>query len=202
MIFGDNLVSITHVPTNWTLEFNTADALDAVDKTDKNMLRVAYARDWESTRGGTTQGIKEVVKPYDWSYSTTYCGTTRNDTDELNSFRPTTEKQIPIELLKRRDPMLFFDEVVLYESELDDNGISLCSAKLRVHEKRMLLLVRLFMRLDNVLVRLRDTRVYVDFETDEVIREYTAKESKLDDVKNVSETSEDGHVYHTLKRLG
>ncbi|KAM0485952.1 hypothetical protein ACHAPX_000648 [Trichoderma viride] len=184
MIFGDNLVSITHVPTNWTLEFNTADALDAVDKTDKNMLRVAYARDWESTREGTTQGIKEVVKPYDWSYSTTYCGTTRNDADELNSFRPTTEKQIPIELLKRRDPMLFFDEVVLYESELDDNGISLCSAKLRVHEKRMLLLVRLFMRLDNVLVRLRDTRVYVDFETDEVIREYTAKESKLDDVKN------------------
>lgn len=190
MIFGDNLVSITHLPTNWTLEFNTADALDAVDKTDKNMLRVAYARDWESTREGTTQSIKEVVKPYDWSYSTTYCGTTRNDGDELKRFKP-TEKQIPIELLKRRDPMLFFDEVVLYESELDDNGISLCSAKLRVHEKRMLLLVRLFMRLDNVLVRLRDTRVYVDFETDEVLREYTAKESKFEDVKNVSETSED-----------
>lgn len=193
MIFGDNLVSITHIPTSWTLEFNTADALDAVDKTDKNMLRVAYARDWESTREGTTQSIKEVVKPYDWSYSTTYCGTTTvqggRTPDEL-SFRPTTEKQIPVELLKRRDPMLFFDEVVLYESELDDNGISLCSAKLRVHEKRMLLLVRLFMRLDNVLVRLRDTRVYVDFETDEVLREYTAKESKLDDVKNVSEISE------------
>lgn len=188
MIFGDNLVSITHVPSSWTLEFNTSDALDAVDKTDKNMLRVAYARDWESTREGTTQSIKEVVKPYDWSYSTTYCGTVRGS-PEL-SFQP-TEKQIPIELLKRRDPMLFFDEVVLYESELDDNGISLYSAKLRVHEKRMLLLVRLFMRLDNVLVRLRDTRVYVDFETDEVLREYTAKESKFDDIKNVSEASED-----------
>ncbi|KAL6910555.1 TIP41-like family domain-containing protein [Trichoderma evansii] len=181
MIFGDNLVSITHVPSNWTLEFNTTDALDAVDKTDKNMLRVAYARDWESTREGTTQSIKEVVKPYDWSYSTTYCGTVQGN-PEL-SFLP-TEKQIPIELLKRRDPMLFFDEVVLYESELDDNGISLYSAKLRVHEKRMLLLVRLFMRLDNVLVRLRDTRVYVDFETDEVLREYTEKESKFEDVKN------------------
>ncbi|PTB43223.1 uncharacterized protein TrAFT101_001774 [Trichoderma asperellum] len=181
MIFGDNLVAITHGPSNWTLEFNTTDALDAVDKTDKNMLRVAYARDWESTREGTTQSIKEVVKPYDWSYSTTYCGTVRGGSE--SSFQP-TEKHIPIELLKRRDPMLFFDEVVLYESELDDNGISLYSAKLRVHEKRMLLLVRLFMRLDNVLVRLRDTRVYVDFETDEVLREYTAKESKFDDVKN------------------
>lgn len=202
MIFGDNLVSITHGPSNWTLEFNTTDALDAVDKTDKNMLRVAYARDWESTREGTTQSIKEVVKPYDWSYSTTYCGTVRGGSE--SSFQP-TEKQIPIELLKRRDPMLFFDEVVLYESELDDNGISLYSAKLRVHEKRMLLLVRLFMRLDNVLVRLRDTRVYVDFETDEVLREYTAKESKFDDVKNVSEASEDNNFFfslHILETLG
>ncbi|KJK89347.1 hypothetical protein H633G_06794 [Metarhizium anisopliae BRIP 53284] len=149
MIFGDNIVSILHRPSKWYFEFNTPDALDAVDKTDKHMLKVAYARDWESTREGTTQNIKEVVKPYDWSYSTTYAGT------------------IPVELLKRRDPILFFDEVVLYESELDDNGISMYSAKVRVHQQRMLILCRLFMRLDNVVVRLRDTRIYVDFETDE-----------------------------------
>lgn len=183
MIFGDNMVSITHVPTGWTLEFNTADALDAVDKTGEKMLKVAYARDWESTREGTTQKIKEVVKPYDWSYSTTYAGTTHGDRNLTVPGKPTG---IPIELLKRRDPILFFDEVVLYESELDDNGISIYSAKLRVHEKRMLLLCRLFLRLDNVIVRIRDTRVYVDFETDEVIREYTAKEASFADVKRVS----------------
>lgn len=49
----------------------------------------------------------------------------------------------------------------------------------------MLLLCRLFMRLDNVVVRIRDTRIYVDFETEEVVREYTAKESSFKDVKNV-----------------
>lgn len=181
MIFGDNMVSLTHVPSGWSMSFNTPDALDAVDKTDKKMLKVAYARDWESTREGTTQKIKEAVKPYDWSYSTEYAGTV----DANPAFQP-TDKQIPIELLKRRDPILFFDEVVLYESELDDNGISIYSVKVRVHEKRMLLLCRLFMRLDNVLVRVRDTRIYVDFETDEVIREYTAKEAAFDDVKRVS----------------
>ncbi|ODA82794.1 hypothetical protein RJ55_01303 [Drechmeria coniospora] len=182
MIFGDNLVAVTHVPSGWTLAFNTPDALDAVDKTDKNMLRVAYARDWESTREGTTRTIKEVVKPYDWSYSTTYAGTVVDAGRSNASFGP-TDHQIPIELLKRRDPILFFDEVVLFESELDDNGISLYSAKLRVHEKRMLLLCRLFMRLDNVLIRIRDTRVYIDFETDQVIREYTAKEAAFADVQ-------------------
>jgi type 2A phosphatase activator TIP41 len=182
MIFGDNMVSMLHAPSKWYFEFNTPDALDAVDKTDRHMLKVAYARDWESTREGTTQGIKEVVKPYDWSYSTTYKGTVGAG---FAQFGP-TEKSIPIELLKRRDRMLFFDEVVLYESELDDNGISMYSAKVRVHQQRMLILCRLFMRLDNVVVRLRDTRIYVDFETDEVIREYTAKEAKFDVVKRVS----------------
>lgn len=189
MIFGDNLVAITHMPSGWTINFNTPDALDAVDKTDKHMLKVAYARDWESTREGTTQKIKEVVKPYDWSYSTTYAGTlqTPPDSAKLPELQPTS-KSIPLELLKRRDPILFFDEVVLFESELDDNGISIYSAKLRVHEQRMLLLCRLFMRLDNVIVRIRDTRVYVDFETDELIREYTVKESSFADVKRVCQT--------------
>ncbi|KAM0434413.1 hypothetical protein ACHAPT_003509 [Fusarium lateritium] len=179
MIFGENLVSLEHVPSGWSVSFNTPDALDAVDKTDRHMLKVAYARDWESTREGTTQGIKEVVKPYDWSYSTTYTGTLA---PEAKQFAPTDEA-IPIELLKRRDPMIFFDEVMLFESELDDNGISIFSVKVRVHEKRMLLLCRLFMRLDNVILRIRDTRIYVDFETDTVLREYSSQEESFANVK-------------------
>lgn len=184
MIFGDNLVSITHAPSGWSISFTTPEALDAVDKTDRKMLKVAYARDWESTREGTTQKIKEVVKPYDWSYSTEYSGT-----EEAGSSGQKLQDgsvAIPLALLQRRDPILFFDEVVLYESELDDNGISIYSAKLRVHEHRMLLLCRLFMRLDNVIVRIRDTRVYVDFKNESVIREYTVKEASFAEVKRVS----------------
>ncbi|KAF6837900.1 hypothetical protein CPLU01_02786 [Colletotrichum plurivorum] len=183
MIFGDNLVRIEHVPTGWSISFNAYDALDGVDKTDKKMLKVAYAKDWSSSREKTSAGIKEVVKPYDWSYSTEYRGTLAEAVDGEERRLRDSKREIPLELLKRRDPILFFDDVMLYESELDDNGISVVSVKVRVHEKRMLLLCRLFMRLDNVVVRIRDTRVYVDFETDEVIREYTAKEDGFDSVK-------------------
>ncbi|OTA60429.1 TIP41-domain-containing protein [Hypoxylon sp. EC38] len=184
MIFGDNIVSIEHKPTGWKIEFNAYHALDAVDKTDKNMLQVAYAKSWSASREQTSAGIKDVVKPYDWSYSTTYKGTVSTPASATQKLRFTpTDKPIPIELLKRRDPILFFDEVMLYESELDDNGISVLSVKVRVHEQRMLLLARLFMRLDNVVVRIRDTRVYVDFAAEEVTREYTAKESGFEDVK-------------------
>jgi len=89
-------------------------------------------------------------------------------------------------LLKRPDPILLFDDLVLYEDEMADNGITTLSIKIRVMPERLLLLSRFFMRLDNVLFRLRDTRVYVDFATGEVIREYSAKEEDYEKVRMVS----------------
>ncbi len=74
----------------------------------------------------------------------------------------------------------------MYESELDDNGVSILSCKLRVMPDRMLLLCRLYMRLDNVIIRIRDTRIYVAFNTGKIIRDYTEKEDKYEDVKRVS----------------
>lgn len=186
MIFGDNLVSVTHLPSGWTIAFTAEAALDRVDKTGERMLRVAYAGEWSSSREKTSAGISEVVKPYDWSYSTDYRGTeSASDADGRKLAAGPGTPPIPIELLRRRDPILFADEVVLYESELDDNGISILSVKVRVMEQRMLLLCRLFMRLDNVVVRVRDTRVYVDFAKDLLIREYTAKEDGFANVKRV-----------------
>ncbi|KAI9742565.1 MAG: hypothetical protein M1818_003705 [Claussenomyces sp. TS43310] len=177
MIFGDNIVAVEHIASGWRVEFNSYDALDRVDKTDKNMLKVAYSKAWSSSREKTHEGIKEVVKPFDWSYTTDYKGTVKG-----KPFEPSTEP-IPIQLLKRPDPILFFEEVVLYESELDDNGISILSCKIRVMPERMLLLCRLFMRLDNVIIRVRDTRIYVDFKSGKVTREYTATEESFDKVQ-------------------
>jgi type 2A phosphatase activator TIP41 len=133
------------------------------------------------SREHTHEGIKEVVKPFDWSYSTDFKGTLQ---PESPPFSPTND-QIPIELLKRPDPILFFDDVILYEDELADNGISMLSCKIRVMPDRLLLLSRFFMRLDNVVVRLRDTRIYVDFDKAEVIREYQAREMSYEDARKV-----------------
>lgn len=132
-------------------------------------------------REHTHAGIKEVVKPFDWSYSTDYQGTLN---PSENPFEP-CPSSIPLELLKRPDPILFFDDVILFEDELADNGISTLSCKIRVMPDRLLLLLRFFMRLDNVLFRLRDTRVYVDFNTQEVIREYQARELEYEKVREV-----------------
>lgn len=145
---------------------------------NENMRWLTYHRE------KTHEGIKEVIKPFDWSYTTNYKGTiTKGKSFEAQKDK---EQPIPIELLKRPDPILFFEEVVLYESELDDNGISIVSCKLRVMPDRMLLLCRMFMRLDNVLIRVRDTRIYVDFNTGAVIRDYTEREDEFEKVKKAS----------------
>lgn len=73
---------------------------------------------------------------------------------------------------------------MLYEDELADNGIAVVSIKIRVMADRLLLLSRFFLRLDGVIVRIRDTRVYVELSTKTVIRQYTAKEESYQVVQS------------------
>lgn len=64
--------------------------------------------------------------------------------------------------------------------------MSILTVKMRVMPERLLLLSRFYMRLDGVLFRIRDTRVFVEFGTKEVIREYTVRELPYAEVANVS----------------
>ncbi len=180
MIFGDNYIAIEHAPSGWGISFNAFDALDRVDKTGERRLKVAYSKEWQQSREDT-HDIKEVVKPFDWSYTTDFKGSLSPTSPQFHD----SSIPIPVELLKRPDPILFFDDVVLYEDELADNGIAMLSCKVRVMPARMLLLCRYFMRLDNVMLRLRDTRIYIDFDTGEVIREYVAKEDDYEKIREI-----------------
>lgn len=129
------------------------------------------------------EGIKEVVKPFDWSYSSDYKGTTHSS---AATWQTTDSSKDPIrtDLLARPDPILFYDDVCLYEDELADNGIAIFSVKIRVMAERLLLLCRFFLRLDGVIVRVRDTRVYIELDSKTVIRQYTAKEESYDAVRS------------------
>lgn len=92
---------------------------------------------------------------------------------------------MPLDKLRRPDPILFFDEVDLYEDELGDNGMSLLSIKVRVMPERMLLLSRFFLRLDDVIFRVRDTRLYIEFATGQVGLDYSVMESPYSRLKQV-----------------
>lgn len=66
---------------------------------------------------------------------------------------PSGTHRINIARLTARDPILLFDDVTLFEDELHDHGLSSCSVKFRVMPTCFLILLRYWLRVDNVLIR-------------------------------------------------
>lgn len=113
-------------------------------------LRIAGARDWMQTRQKEVQANNAGYLEYDWTFTTPYRGSTcpaelglggaegrafvldpHQGREPLESRWAVTDAVIDRQLLMARDPLLLYDEVVLYESELDDNGVSNYSVKVR-----------------------------------------------------------------------
>ena len=69
--------------------------------------------------------MQAVIKPYDWTFSTTYAGSF-----PAQSMFEETEEGIDIEKLTRPDPILFYREFILYEDELADNGSAVLSTRI------------------------------------------------------------------------
>ena len=67
---------------------------------------------------------------------------------------------IDTEKLKAREQIKFFEEVLLFEDELHDHGVSSLSVKIRVMPSSFFLLWWFFLRIDGVLIRMNDTRLY------------------------------------------
>lgn len=84
-------------------------------------------------------------------------------------------------LLLRRDPILLFDEIDFFESELDDNGISRLFAKIRVMNTCLFVLLRFFLRVDGVVMRVFDCRLFAKLGESFITREFQQREVSLKD---------------------
>ncbi|CBQ70721.1 related to TIP41-negatively regulates the TOR signaling pathway [Sporisorium reilianum SRZ2] len=141
-----------------------------------------------------------AAKDYDWTYSTTWPGSigdiapqpllpTQSTPTVASGLRPLVSPssvnkdwfvsgtdpahdRIPVERLgpSSGEPILFYDDVVLYEDELADNGSSIVNVKVRVMPSGFLVLQRFFLRVDDVVFRVFDTRLYCQFEASPVPR--------------------------------
>lgn len=197
MIFGHNKVELYNPKLGWGFKMNTNDAMDLIKTHIENpdeIIKVSYANEWYKSRQNqhsNTEGkIIDVYKPYDWTYTTDYKGD-EFATNKKHFVRDDT-LTIPLNKLTERVPILFFQEFVLYEDELGDNGISMLTVKIRCMKHCMLILLRFFLRVDSVLFRVYDTRVYVDFEENKVIREFKKQESSYEYVsKKISPATGD-----------
>ncbi|XP_077198148.1 TIP41-like protein [Paroedura picta] len=180
MMFGDNILRIQH-ENQFGIEFNAVDALRCVNNF-QGVVKVACAEEWQESRS-EPEHTKEVVKPYDWTYTTDYKGTLLGDSLQLKV--SATTEHIDTEKLKAREQIMFFEEVLLFEDELHDHGVSSLSVKIRVMPSSFFVLLRFFLRVDGVLIRMNDTRLYHEADKCYMLREYTSRESKVSSLMHV-----------------
>lgn len=178
MCFGETTLQINH-SLGFGISFNAIDALKLVDnKHDK--MKVAYASEWQDQRK-VLDVSKEIVNPYDWTYTTDYKGTIT--AEHLLNIADTSDR-IDIEKLKKHEKIHFYQSMVLFEDELADNGIAKLTVKMRVMPSSYFVLLRFFLRVDNVLVRISDTRVYHEAGTNYILQEFSTKEKKIREMMN------------------
>ena len=175
MVFPNNILTLKHKGSA-TLQFNALDALKTVSNGKIN-VQLACAEAWMESRAESSEYLEEKVKPFDWTFTTTYTGTQTNLKVEE------TNERIDVDKLKRREKIMFYHDLTLFEDELHDNGIAVCSVKIRVMPSSFFILLRYFLRIDGVLIRVNDTRIYHEFGQDYLLREYTTREAKVEELR-------------------
>ncbi|XP_076278085.1 TIP41-like protein [Lasioglossum baleicum] len=175
MVFPNNILTLKHQDGAY-IQFNALDALKTVSNGKIN-IQLACAEAWKESRSETSEYLEEKIKPFDWTFTTSYTGSVSNF-----KFEETNER-IDMDKLRRKDKILFYHDLTLFEDELHDNGIAVCSVKIRVMPGSFFILLRYFLRIDNVLIRVNDTRIYHEFGQDYLLREYTTRESKVSELR-------------------
>ncbi|KIK96821.1 hypothetical protein PAXRUDRAFT_825547 [Paxillus rubicundulus Ve08.2h10] len=203
MTFGNNYLSLEHRASGWRVVFDAKGALLGVKGGElvegDGGVKVGYADAWLKSRTdpGTSLPLPTTVtaKPYDWTYTTMYSGHHPDSDDSSGgpSYSATwaeadpenQDHSIPLSELTRPDPILFYAEVPLFEDELHDNGSSNLLVRIRVMPSCIFILSRFTLRVDNVLFRTHDTRMFYSFVSNPalVVRQVSGWEAPYDRVK-------------------
>ena len=188
MVYGSTL-ELVHLSSGARLHFNAEDALREWLEEDLPPLKVAAAAAWAEghrsrlgtrrprapatpqprpRRRGTTPRPKRRTTGRSPHLTAAPSTSSRTPSRERSSRRtpprwaprwvPRTARWGPCSW--NATPILFFDEMTLYESELDDSGVMSVTIKVRVMPRCWFVLMRFWMRCDGVLVRLRETRFF------------------------------------------
>lgn len=189
MVFGESSLNLLHMESGFMIRFNAFDALKGWKQESLPPVEVPAAAKWKFR----SKPVQQIILDYDYTFTTPYCGSEAIELnhEELN-FKDGCEippwedcdQRINLAALTSNEPILFYDEVILYEDELADNGISLLTVKVRVMPSSWFLLLRYWLRVDGALMRLRDTRVYCSFSGDNdaqpvLLRECCWKEATI-----------------------
>ena len=142
-----------------------------------SVLQSSDAKLWENKKGihdkPASSKDGDAVFHYDWTYSTPFSGKVYGSAGSVG-WKKLRKSGMPMEMLKDQSvPILLFDDILLLQDDLHDNGDVQLSAKVRVMPSCAYVLSKLFLRIDGVLLRLRECRLLVDFAAEKLYRDVT-----------------------------
>ena len=123
-----------------------------------------------------SKGEDQSGRDFDWTYSSDYAAVASlaegSDAESAGcAWRPHAGPGLEMALLRRTDvPILLFTDLTLYSDDLHDAGESEMRMRLRVMPGCFFVLLRHWLRVDGVLMRQRDTRLFHKFGSAYVVR--------------------------------
>lgn len=129
MTFARNQLTVRH-EKGFGIEFNCMDALRSVcpDKSDSE-IQVGVASVWQEARSDC-EFSKKILNKFDWTFRPDYRGSLLTASDGSPVIVESTDQQIDLERLKRKDEILFYESIDLFEDELADHGVANMSVKI------------------------------------------------------------------------
>ena len=133
----------------------------------------------------------------DWTFSSCYMGNICNINNSeikcLYEDKNLTEKKFKCEIdnnikipnLGNETKIKQYIECELYEDEFGDNGICETRVRLYIMEDSFSILLRCYLRVDNIIVRNINTNIFYKFGNDFIIRNFSVKEIPYLTLKNL-----------------
>mmetsp|Transcript_62459 Transcript_62459/g.103906 ORF Transcript_62459/g.103906 Transcript_62459/m.103906 type:complete len:323 (+) Transcript_62459:95-1063(+) len=207
-IFAQNWVQLSHEESGITLSFAAQGALtwwateSAKHGSAGLQVPVASRPAWREHVQQQLEGSRD----FDWTFSTNYAGdcdynapripharSRGKDPDGKHSgssgsdggseqllWLPHRGRGLDMTLLRRTDlPILCFVDLTLYSDDLRAFGESELRLRLRIMPQCFFILMRHWLRVDGVLIRQRDTRVFHKFGENRIIRAQRLSEAAL-----------------------
>jgi len=185
---------------NFKETFDTTPDIDSITVIPTE-LKIKQAEFWKHKKVSEDADIKVLEKISDWTYSTPYKGsikkikTTKIEEDlkdgieklsissESKIYLAKTDEEIPLNNLTASNPIKWFSEFLLFEDELGDCGLSQSTFRFRAMGDCFFGLLRSYLRVDDVCVRIYDTRIYHEFGKNYILREFSTRENTFDELK-------------------
>jgi len=184
--------------------YDKTNQLDVVNVTPSE-LKIKASEFWKHKKVDDKTDVKILEKISDWTYSTPYKGTVGNndkkkdisadisislgniviDKDKSTQlpYLEVTTEDIPVGNLGPSNPILYYNDIILFEDELGDCGLSQSSFRFRVMKDCLFGLLRYYLRVDDVIIRIYDTRFYHEFGKSYILREFSSRESSYEQLK-------------------